>query len=314
MYLSQRLKHAVIGGVASTVAFTGLVAAPAAALAAEGTTIAPLNTVLNQEPGTNTAFKIQVMNGGSTAQTYTMEVYSFMPTNDEGGVVHFPSQKDDLSGWVTVNPRTVTVEPGRTADVTAQVRVPTTARPGGHYATVFASTRGTKPGTSGMAIGYGVGSNLLVNVKGDVVESAQVLDFSMPNARVVPGEPLYFNARVRNKGNTHVMPKGMVEIFRGDIKMDEIKLNEGAGYILPDSARKFMAMSNKTLTPGQYTAKLTLSIGEGKYLPVDPINFVVIGETSLAAIVATILGIFVLILLAALMVNRKPAEAGNGRR
>jgi hypothetical protein len=105
-----------------------------------------------------------------------------------------------------------------------------------------------------------------------------------------------------------------VEVFRGNEKVDELVVNAGGASVLPDSVRKFTVTTGKALAPGQYWARLSLRYGADRTLTVDPVNFVVIGETSMAAIVATILGIFVLILLAALMVNRKPVNNMNGRK
>jgi len=81
-------------------------------------------------------------------------------------------------------------------------------------------------------------------------------------------------------------------------------VNDTAGNVLPNSIRRFDSRSNKSLIPGRYTAQLVLTF-DGQTLTVPGLSFVVVGESSIAMMAAIALGILVLILAGALLVNRK---------
>jgi uncharacterized membrane protein len=252
---------------------------------------------------------MRVQNESSASQSYDVIVNSVSPADENGVVGYGPTTSNDLSGWIKVTPATMTLGPNQSGEFTITVNIPNNAAPGGHYATVFAMT---KPGTgTGAMMRALIGTNILLNITGNVIESASVMEFSTPRARVIPGEPIDFSVRVRNSGNTHIKPQGVIEIYRGNVKVNELQVNESGSNVLPSGVRKFMATSDKTLPAGTYRAQLTMRYGAAQSIAVPAISFVVIGETSLAAIVATILGIFVLILIAALMVNRKKPMSGK---
>ena len=278
-----------------------------------GATVSPPLYDLTAKPGETIIKMMSVRNDSSSSQTYTPVVNTIAPSNEEGGLAFGPAVATDLSGWIKVTPSTLTLAPNASGDFTITVKVPANAAPGGHYATVFAMNKPSAPSNGGATITTLVGTSMLLKVSGNITESASVVEFSTRRARVIPGEAIDFTVRVRNTGNVHIRPQGTIEIFRGDVKVDEIPLNADGLNVLPGNVRKFTAASNKSLPAGTYTAQLTLVYGAGQTVSVPSISFAVIGEMSLAVIVATILGIFVLILLAALMVNRRKPMMGKGR-
>ncbi|MCE9585977.1 hypothetical protein K8R04_01495 [Candidatus Uhrbacteria bacterium] len=277
-----------------------------------GTTVSPPVYDLTAKAGETVTKTMTVRNDSSMTQVYTPVVNTIAPANEEGGLAFGPSSASDLSGWITVSPSSLSLAPNKTGDFTFVIKVPAGAAPGGHYATVFAMSKPTSSAGSA-SITTLVGTSVLLKVAGNITESASVVEFSTRRARVIPGEPIDFTVRVRNTGNVHIRPQGTIEIFRGDVKVDEIPLNADGLNVLPGNVRKFTAASNKSLPAGTYTSQLTLVYGAGQTVSVPSISFAVIGEMSLAVIVATILGIFVLILLAALMVNRRKPMMGKGR-
>jgi uncharacterized membrane protein len=316
MSLIQYARRSFAVGTASVLAFgTLFAAAPVHAQSVlSGTTVSPPSYEISVQGGEIVKKVIQVSNTSSNPQQYKMDVSNFVPLGEDGASVFYPAQKGSIADWVRFVPPSFTLQKDQTMNVTVEVQLPRDLKPGGHYFTVFASTQAGKVSGSGIGTSYAVGTNFLVTAAGNISESASVLEFSTPHGRVVPGETVSFMTRIKNTGNSHIKPQGMVEVFRGNEKVDELVVNAGGASVLPDSVRKFTVTTGKALAPGQYWARLSLRYGADRTLTVDPVNFVVIGETSMAAIVATILGIFVLILLAALMVNRKPVNNMNGRK
>lgn len=273
---------------------------------AAGTSVAPPIYELMATPGETVSKIVNVRNDSTQSQTYKMVVQGFTSSNETGGLSFLPASSADLSGWMNVNPDEFTLPPGQSRDVSVVIKVPGSAAPGGHYATVFAQTAGASDAVA--RIGSMVGSSFLVRVGGRVVESADVVEFSTPQSRVIPGQMIGFTVRTKNTGNTHIRPQGTIEIFNGDIKVDEIAVNPEGLTVLPGAVRKFNAESNKTLPAGRYRAQMTLVYGSGQTVSVPAISFMVVGEMSVATIVAIILAIFVLILAAALLVNRRPTS------
>jgi len=290
---------ALLGGSAGIVSAAGI-----------GTTVSPPVYDLAANPGETIIQKMTVHNDASSEQSYVPVVNTIAPANEQGGLSFGPASSADLSGWITVTPSKLDLPADQSADFTITIKVPTNATAGGHYATVFAKsdTPGTLDGANITAL---VGTSFLLKVSGATVESADVVEFSTSRARLIPGEPIDFAVRVRNSGNVHVRPQGTIQIFRDSIKVDEVTVNADGLTVLPSSIRKFTAESNKSLPSGTYTAKLTLTYGAGQTLSVPGISFVVIGEASMMTLVAIILGIFVLILIAALLVNRRKPSKGK---
>lgn len=282
----------------------GMALAQAPTNATVGSSVAPPVYDLTAKPGETVVKTMNVRNDSSASQTYTTVIHGITSSNEEGGLAFSPSSSADLSGWITVSPSTFTLAPNQAKDVTVTVKVPATASAGGHYATVFAQT--SAPASGGAHMNAMVGTSFLLRVSGKVTESADVVEFSTAQARVIPGQPIEFTVRAKNTGNTHIKPQGTIEIFNGDIKVDEIAVNPEGLSILPGAVRKFNVASNKTLPTGNYRAQMTMVYGVGQTLSVPAISFSVVGEMSVATVVAIVLAIFVLILAAALMVNRRP--------
>jgi hypothetical protein len=286
---------------------SGMNAASAATPA--GTTVSPPVYDLQASPGQTIVQKMTVHNDAEVSQSYTPVVNTIAPANEQGGLAFGPTNASDLSGWITVSPSKLDLPAGESGDFTITVKVPSNASAGGHYATVFAKSETGTVNVNGASLTPLIGTSVLLKVAGNLTESADVVEFSTSRARLVPGEPIDFSVRVRNTGNVHVRPQGTIQIFRDNVKVDEVAVNDDGLTVLPSSIRKFAASSNKTLPSGSYTARLTMTYGAGQTLSVPAISFVVIGEASVATMVAIILGIFVIILAAALLMNRrKPSK------
>jgi len=297
--------------VITTLTLVGSSAGIALAAGPIGTTVSPPVYDLAGKGGEVIVKKMTVHNDSSAPQSYTSVVNTIAPANEEGGLAFGPASTADLSGWITVSPAKLDLAPNESADFNITIKVPAAAAAGGHYATVFAKSESSTQVASGASVTSMVGTSILLKVSGSTVESADVVEFSTSRARLTPGEPIDFSVRMRNTGNVHVRPQGTIQIYRDSVKMDEVAINSDGLNVLPSSIRKFVGSSNKTLPSGSYTAKLALTYGAGQAIAVPAISFVVVGESSMATMVAIILGIFVLILIAALMVNRRKPTMGK---
>ena len=288
----------------------GLVAGPSmvahAQSASLGTTISPPSFELTLSPGENVTKTIDIQNNSGTDQTYTLSTNGFTAVGEDGAATYSPEVSNDLSGWMTFSPADIITVPSNSAvKVDVTIAVPSDAAPGGHYATAFALTQSPNVQTTGVGVRQMFGVNFLVRVAGNLIENASVVEFSMPKARLAPGEEMTFNARVKNTGNVHIKPTGVVEIYRGSAKVDEVEINPTGGNILPNSIRRFAVKSTKYLPAGKYRAGLVLQYGASQVIQVPPVDFVVVNENLFVMVVIASLIILAIILIIALVVNRR---------
>jgi len=311
----NRTLHNIITRFALTAATVGLVMGPgviaqAQSSASLGTTISPPSFELTLSPGESMTKTIEIQNNSSIAQTYKLSSNGFTAVGEEGGSAYVPSSSSDLSGWMQFDPpQSIGIPANNMAQVAVTITVPENASPGGHYATVFARTTAKDVTVTGVGIEQMFGINFLVRIAGNIVENASVVEFSTPKARLAPGEEIMFSTRVKNTGNVHIKPTGVIEIYRGNAKIDEVPLNPTGGSILPNSIRRFDVKSIKYLPAGKYRAGLVLQYGASQVIQVPPVEFVVVNENLFVMVVIASLIILAIILIIALMVNRRgPSE------
>ena len=93
-----------------------------------------------------------------------------------------------------------------------------------------------------MKISSFVSSLLFVNIKGDVVESGRIREFSTSQS-LYQTPNVDFSVRFENTGNTHVHPQGEVTIYnmwgkeRGQVMINN--QDDDFGNVLPQSIRRF---------------------------------------------------------------------------
>ena len=199
-----------------TIVMATLLALPVSAQTGQaGLSIAPPNTDLTVSGGEQVSRTLVVSNEGTSSVSVTMSANNFAASGEQGGASYLPSGSGGLADWVTVSPSSFELAGGASRDVTVIISVPSNASAGGHYASVFAYTAASdEVSGSGAAVTTAIAANFLLNVSGNVVEKASIAEFSTPRSRLNAGEDVGFTVRITNSGNTHVIPTGVVEVFR----------------------------------------------------------------------------------------------------
>jgi hypothetical protein len=178
------------------VAGAPLVAALAAAPAALGVGLSVTPPRLIVPAGL--AAEVVMTNPGPNAETYTLDTgnYTIRP---DGRVVVDPALPPARSAkrWISVLPRTLRLDPGRSATVTVVTRRVRIAAPGDHQAVVLA-TAGA-PASSGVSVRARVGIPVLVRVPGGITREISV---AKPRVVVISGSPA-LRLRLRNIGNVN---------------------------------------------------------------------------------------------------------------
>ncbi len=256
---------------------------------AEGLKVSPAVLEDNAALGQVYQFSVTVTN---LAQTETSLVAKARDIKglDESGLPIFasPGETTDysLSSWIDLPSDAITLGPGETRSIPFSVRVPADASPGAHFGGVFLESEAPSLASSGAGIGYSVGTIIDLKLPGDVVEDAQLREFS--TKQFIYGTPaVAFSAKVSNLGNVLARPTGVIEIT--DMfgkKVGTVNINETAAPVFPGSDRSYAASwDSDSFAFGRYQAVLSLVYGDQErktisatasfwILPLKPILFV----------------------------------------
>ncbi len=239
--------------------------------AARGIKIVPSLVDDLVEPGEVLKKSIRVTNIAETPATMYAMVMDFKPTGEEGKARLIAPNSEEgafIASWINITQEPITFEPGEERTIPYTIAVPENAGPGGHYGAISLGTKAPKarPGDAekgaAVSISQQAVSLVLLQVAGEVSEKAMVREFTTDkNFYSTPFETK-FTTRIENMGNTHIRPRGMIEIKDMFGKpVTSIPVNDKEANILPESLRKFESVWRGERGFGRYEASLALSYG-----------------------------------------------------
>ncbi len=239
-------------------------------------TISPLINKIDVEPGGTRSGFFLVTNSSPNDVLTDISTVDFEGGPDGEVELLFDQDQIDkpeellLSGWIIVPEEPVAVPAFSSVSVPFFMEVPKRADPGGKYAAVLVNTKPEESEEgmgSAITFSYGVGSLMLVNVEGDVIEDARLTDFSVSEDVYHREDPVSFSMTVKNYGSVHIQPRGEIRIYdhRGT-QVDTIPINRITqfGNILPESQRSWdftWEGENDIINTGKYEAVLFLDYG-----------------------------------------------------
>lgn len=231
-----------------------------------GIKVAPAIIENRIDPGKTFSDTIHVTNLESKTQTFYVLVRNIKSLGPDGQPVFAKSGEAtgfELSDWVKPGVDHITLAAGQEGDVPFTVNVPANASPGGHFGGIFLSALPPKERTNGAGVGYQVGTIMNFRISGDIVENAQIREFSTDKL-LYSGANVAFTVEVENTGNVLVRPRGPIDIT--DMfgkKVATIKINDEGGAVLPKARRKFTATwKGDGFSFGRYQAIVALAYGE----------------------------------------------------
>lgn len=242
-----------------------------AALAQESAGLGLTPTLIEEgvDPGSSLTETITVKNFSEVEQTYYFFTRDIAGVESGGRPIYAdPGQEttgQEVSSWITLERTQLTLPAGGTDSFSIVIDVPEDATPGSHFGGVFGSLNPPPDDTTGVgaAVGYQVGNIVSLRVSGDIVEQAVIR--SLQTDRYFYGDKrVDFVARVENKGNVLIRPRGPVEITNmlGDVVASPM-MNESQNGVYPDSIRELTAAWGEDgLGFGKYTAMAALIYGE----------------------------------------------------
>lgn len=233
-------------------------------------TIVPPSETLTVKPGYKSEGQLKVINDSDETLTFSAGTQDFIVEDTVGTPDFLP--KDTLgkpysaAAWIGVVPDNFTIAPHQKALLRYYLQVPTTARPGGHYAGVLYAPTTTFGGKgSGPAVQTQIGTLFAIDVAGPIHEEAVVTKFKAEHGFYEYG-PANILTQIKNMGDLHIKPLGTVTVY--DMfgrKLGTLPLDQH--NIFPTASRDFVNIFGQHLMIGPFTAKFAASYGREGNLP-----------------------------------------------
>ena len=267
--------------------------------------IGPTVLNLNANPGDTIKATISIRDISKSSLVVRGEVNDFTASSSEDGnpkIITDTSIEDpySLKAWVSSLP-TFTLKSRELQQLPITISVPNNASPGGYYGVIrFTSNPPELEGT-GVSLSASIGALVILTVNGDVNQKLSIEEFSVNKngkaGSLFEATPLQFIERIKNSGNIHEEPTGLVTItdMFGN-KVVNLGINQPPGRILPDSIRKFSqpldsaSMGNRIMF-GLYHAELSVNYANGQSVKSN-LTFWVIPYTLIAIIVLGLIAAF----------------------
>jgi len=240
--------------------------------------ISPLLTRINVAPGDSWSGFVEVFNSSEKDLHFTIILKDFRG-GEEGRVEFIDTREIEksidkgkeflLSQWININRDLIFIPAKESKALPVEINIPKHAGPGGKYAIISAAAIAEEDISSGTSVmvSPSVGSLVLLNVRGDVIEEAFLREFSTKRTLYTKPE-VSFDVRLRNEGNTHIHPRGNITIYnQWDRVVENFLINHNTefGNVLPQSERRWNFVwdgKESLFEMGRYKASLTLVYGE----------------------------------------------------
>ena len=227
----------------------------------ESLTLSPVNKKYAVDAGKTIEDSLTIINDGQTA--YDFIVYARPYTiksddegkNDESYEADFTKTTDntDVYQWVQFKQVKYHLEAGASTKVDYTMRVPSNARPGGHYGVIFAESQ-PAGGVTGNSVlrNKRVGSILYTTVNGENTLKGSVIETDIPFWQLEP--PLQVTTRIKNEGNTDfadTINYRIKDVF-GNVKYE----TKADWALLPQTIRKVKLDWDKAAWLGIYKVEI----------------------------------------------------------
>ena len=189
-------------------------------------------------------FDVNITNNSTNTKDFTLSVLDFGSLNESGGVVFAGSNvnklinKYGLAHWLQLSTNDVSIEPGKTATITATIINNENLQPGGHYTAIVAALTNPDPTRMNeISINQKLSSLILATKVGGEKYDLKLQQIEAKGSlfHLPKSVTLHFN----NPGNVHVIPRGTVRIVSPSGKVvSRGVINEDSSYILPETSRQ----------------------------------------------------------------------------
>jgi hypothetical protein len=266
--------------------------------------ITPSINELTVASGKKTVKDILVKNDTANLLTVSIFTQDFY-TSGSNGELRFYSQSNatfDPSSWFSTPYTFVSIEPFSHKEVPVTINIPYNAEPGGYYVAEFFQQQNTYASGQALNVSAKIGSLFFLTVPGDIQTKANISGVSLiDHSRIkLPGgiigsSNISFEVNVKNSGNVHASPNGVVKIYNlfGAL-VDTSTLEQH--IILPNTTRVMQgSWSNKNnILIGTYHATAEITYNDNGVIKHSYYHF---GFSAFPEVQLVEVGPFVLLIL-----------------
>ena len=222
--------------------------------------VSPPSQEITVEPGDKKVITAKIRNISNQTYPVTVRIENFVANGDEGQVALEAADVNSISSWAKISPKTFSLAPGESQEVTATVSIPKKGIAGGQYGSFIFSVKGKEEGNAA-AVAQEVGSLFLIRVNGDVDERLTLLNLSAKDFSEYGPVPL--TMKFENTGNVHVKPYGLINItdMFGQRVTDIVVPGKN---VLPGSVRNIESTLDRKFLIGKYKATAIMYYGTTK--------------------------------------------------
>lgn len=241
--------------------------------------VSPQIFEIDANPGDTNENVIRLTNNSAGALEITAEARDITPEGEEGAYIPVEERTTySLASWITLLPDGAVIPPGQTQDFTLTIDFPSDAEPGGHFATAVFTTVPPPADTEGSSAVVQQELALpviLARVSGDIVESAELVEFTAAKSFWTNEDSIEFETRLENTGNVHFKPRGEITI-KNMFGSEVAKIQVDSNNVLPDYIRLLGASWDDVgFEVGRYTADLSLVYGDDDNIITDSTSFTI---------------------------------------
>jgi hypothetical protein len=250
-----------------------------------GLSISPLHNLLTLDPGSSSQLKLNVKNITKNPVLAKAYVNDFKSDNKTGNPVIITDPNEHLTTSIKPYVRTSDVQlaVGEKKEITIPVNIPKDATPGAYYGIIRfrAIPAGSAAPTEGeVSLSASVGSIVLIQVKGDLKERAQLSSLKVysddKSGTIFFKKPNKVGVEINNLGNSFVQPFGKIVINNTsgkEVYSYELNNTNPRATVLPATKRNFIDSIKNIDKPGRYTVSASIALGDGSDVLVSQKTF-----------------------------------------
>ncbi len=230
--------------------------------AVNGVVISPAIKELNLSVDqAEASFEVTIRNTTDSTADLRLTTVDFGSLDESGGVAFLGRTEQEttvygLREWMVLEKQNAVLEPGQSENIKVTVENKDSLSSGGHYGAVLVSLARPDDASDNLTALPAASSLVLLRKSG-----GELLSLDLKSAETKGGLtslPDSVNLRFQNSGNTHVVPRGVVEIMGPDgTSVARGTINQASAFVLPESFRQMevdLTYSKKLLWPGRYKA------------------------------------------------------------
>jgi hypothetical protein len=265
-----------------------------------GLSISPLHNQLTLDPGASSTLNISIKNITQNELLAKAFVNDFTADNQTGNPVIITDPNKHLTTSIKhfVQTSDVSLAVGEKKQVTIPIKIPSDATPGAYYGIIryrAVPAGASASGEGAVSLSASVGTIVLIQIKGELKEQAQVSSLKVYNGNnsgtVFFQKPNKVGVEVSNLGNSFIQPFGKVNIVNNSGKQVysyELNNLQPRANVLPGSKRVFIDGIKNISKPGRYKVTASISFGDGSNVLISQKTFWYITGWMLASIAAVL--------------------------